>query len=228
MNDLKDLLARALDDAPPADAEMDPAADLIRGRSRLLYRRRVALAGAATVALGVAIIPVALNGSAEPVKQNQASSPSSSSSVPATQPKRLPGLALVAYTGEQVPGYRVASVPEGWKIQGGDAYALAIVPKGFKEPKDSKEQGITSYVGKLVVMLQSRDAPPPTQGKEQLVDGRPGRLDVQGDVQMLTYQNVDERWMVIQAPTSLGWNGDQIAEFASGVEVLGNAEASRG
>jgi hypothetical protein len=29
-------------------------------------------------------------------------------------------------------------------------------------------------------------------------------------------------------PPSLGWDGDRIAEFASGVEVLGNAEAAAG
>jgi len=228
VNDLKNLLELALDDRPLID--VDPAADLMRGRNRLQRRRKVTLAGAATVALGVAIIPMALNGAGSS-NPNQAGSqlPSRSAqaqSAPAragsTQPKSLPELQLVAYTGKQIPGYRVASVPQGWRIQGGDAFVLTIASKGFKD-KD-----YMSFAGKIAVMLQSKDAAEPTQGDVQKVDGRPGRLDTQGDTQMLTYQIADKRWMVIQAPTSLGWDGAKLAEFASGVKVLGNAAASVG
>jgi hypothetical protein len=60
------------------------------------------------------------------------------------------------------------------------------------------------------------------------VDGRPGNVDVQGDTQILVYQDADGRWVVIQAPTSLGWDGERIARFAAGVEVLDNAEGARG
>jgi hypothetical protein len=221
MNDLKHLLERALDGGPAVDANVDPTADLLRGRSRLQHRRKVTLAGAAVVALGVAIIPVALNGSTGSSDRIQAGQELPSTSAPA-QPERLPSVALVNYTGKQIPGYQVASVPEGWKIQGGNASALVIAPKGFKD-KD-----VNSFVGKIAVMLQSKDASEPTQGDVQQVDDRPGRLHVEGDTQVLTYQAADERWMVIQAPTSLGWTGSQIAEFASGVKILSNAEAGVG
>jgi hypothetical protein len=57
------------------------------------------------------------------------------------------------------------------------------------------------------VKLQSRDATnPPTQGTLQPVNGRPGMFDVQGDAQMLTFQIAGGRWVVIQAPVSLGWD----------------------
>lgn len=52
-------------------------------------------------------------------------------------------------------------------------------------------------MGKLVVMLQSRDAGAPTQGTSQPVNGRPGRPGVQGSTQMLTFRGADGRWVVI-------------------------------
>jgi hypothetical protein len=222
VNDLKNLLEKALVDRPLID--VDPAADLMRGRNRLQHRRKVTLAGTAAVALGIAIIPLALNGTSGSSNSNQAGPRLSSTSAPSrpAQAQRLPALELVAYTGKQIPGYQVASVPKGWQIQGGDASVLTIAPKGFKD-KD-----FSSFVGKIVVMLQSKDAAEPTEGAVQEVDGRPGRLDVQGDTQLLTYQIADKRWMVIQAPTSLGWDGTKLAQFASGVKVLDNAEAGVG
>jgi hypothetical protein len=227
MNDLKDLLEKALNDGPAADPSVDPAADLARGRARLRRRRTLAVAGATAVVLGVGFVPLALNnggsadriqaGSSSPGNQKPAAPKSSSA-----QTDALPALSLVAYHGKQVPGYRVASTPEGWAIQGGDPYVLTIAPK------DAKDKEYSSFVGKIAVMLMSKDATAPTEGKQQKVDGRTGWLDVQGDTQILTYQAADKRWMIIQAPTSLGWDGDRLAEFAAGVEVLGNAEAGVG
>lgn len=131
-------------------------------------------------------------------------------------------IALVAFTGDQVPGYTVAEVPAGWVIQGGTPFALVIAAKG--DPDTS----VDSFTGKLVVMLQSRDASPPTSGQSDPVNGHPGFLDVQGDTTILTFQRADSRWVVIQAPTSLGWDAAQLAQFASGVQVLGNAQPGRG
>jgi hypothetical protein len=219
MNDLKNLLEKALDEAPTADAPIDPSPDLLRGRTRLRRRRTVTLAGATAVALGLVIVPLTVNGTGSPTRTGPASASDTGKSGASSS---LPTLELVAYHGKQIPGYRVASTPKGWVIQGGDAFVLTIAPKGAKDDK------YESFASKLVVMLQSKDAAPPTTGTVQAVDGRPGRLDVQGDTQMLTYRNTDQRWMVIQAPTSLGWTGDRLAEFAAGVEVLDNAQAGVG
>jgi hypothetical protein len=225
MNDVKDLLERALADRTHPGLVVDPTADLARGRARLRRRRTIAAAGAAAVVLGVGFVPVALHNGSAPADRIQAGAPSSTAVEPkasGAESGTLPALSLVAYQGKQIPGYRVAQTPKGWEIQGGDAYALVIAPKGAKD-KDT-----SSYVGKLVVMLQSKDASPPDTGKVLEVNGRPARLDVQGDTQILTYQAADERWMVIQAPTVLGWTGTELAEFASGVEVLTNAQAGVG
>jgi hypothetical protein len=113
-------------------------------------------------------------------------------------------------------------VPSGWVVQGGNAYALVLAPR------DDKDTSIDSFVGKLVVMLQSRDAGAPTAGSSQPVAGRPGRFDVQDNTQILTYQDAAHGWVVIQAPTSLGWDSARLAQFAAGVQVLSNAQRSRG
>jgi hypothetical protein len=223
-DDLKHLLSLALE--PGHARPVDPAADIARGR-RLLLRRRAVRAGgvAASAAVCAGLASYALAGGGPgtgtpPVTAGRdrpaATGPSAGSSA------ELPSIALVAYNGDQVPGYRVAEVPRGWEVQGGNAFALTIAPEG------AADRNPDSFAGKLVVMLQSRDAGVPDTGTSQPVEGRPGRLDVQGDTQMLTYQRADGRWVVIQAPTSLGWDGDRIARFATGVEVLGNAEAGRG
>ena len=67
MNDLKDLLERALADGhgPARDALADPAGDLARGTHLLRRRtRHRMLAVSATAALAAAVaVPVALHGS---------------------------------------------------------------------------------------------------------------------------------------------------------------------
>ncbi len=60
------------------------------------------------------------------------------------------------------------------------------------------------------------------------MNGRPGKFDVQGDTQILTFQIAGGQWVVIQAPVSLGWDGAELAKFASGVQVLGAAQQGRG
>ena len=48
-----------------------------------------------------------------------------------------------------------------------------------------------------------------------------------GDSQILTFQIADGRWVIIQAPVSLGWNSAELAQFASGVQVLVTAQQGR-
>ena len=78
-------------------------------------------------------------------------------------------------------------------------------------------------------MPRSTDAPvPPTQGAVVPVSGRAGRLTVQDHTQVLIYQDTHGHWVVIQAPTSLGWDDTQLAQFAAGVQVLHNARPGHG
>jgi hypothetical protein len=220
MNTVKDMLELALDEELAAKQVVDPAEDLARGRSLLRRRRLIGAGGlAAAAAVGVMVSAILGSGGVPSVAVSHPSHPAVSTP-PVAQGHR--SIALVAFTGDQIPGYQVAEVPEGWVIQGGTPFALVIGAKG------DPDTNVDSFTGKLIVMLQSRDASPPTSGQSDPVNGHPGLLDVQGDTQILTFQRADGRWVVIQAPTKLGWDAAQLAQFASGVQVLGNAQPSRG
>ena len=244
MSDVKDLLQRALSDGNldnsggAGDLHLsDPAADLARGRTRL-HRQRVARLGGATAAVLLvgAVVPVALSGLGDhgttqagpirPLSTASAGPRSSAAPTAATSSKsptvKLDSIALVSYTGKQPQGYTVDWMPKGWEIQGGNPTALIIAPK------DAKDQDPDSFIGKLVVLSQSEGVAPDTSGTAQTVAGRPGYLKVEDDVQILTYKSATKMWVVIQAPTSLGWDGAQIAKFASGVTVLGTAQPGLG
>jgi len=213
MNDVKDLLERALTDGHGPDPAQgaEPAADLARGRGLLRRRRLMGLAGLAGGAAAVAAVAVPLSvgggsGHGARLGAHQVTA----------------GIALVAYRGSQPAGYQVSEVPNGWVIQGGNAYALVLAPQG------DKNTDINVFVGKLVVMLQSRDATGPGPGTSQPVAGQPGRFQVQGDTEILTYKDQKGAWVVIQAPTKLGWSAGRLAQFAAGVQVLHNAQQGRG
>jgi len=231
VNDLKDLLDLALSDLPGRDACVDPAADLVRGR-RLLRRRRLRLAGLAGVTAAVlcgVLVPLALQGSApghHPAPVAVTTHPQPSHSAPghtAAPVQQSRQIKLVAWVGTQPPGYQVAWMPKGWVVQGSTPFALVMAP-----PND-KDKSPDSYLGKLVVMLQSRDATaPPADWADQPVNGREGKFDVQGDTQILTFKNASGQWVVIQAPVSLGWDNAELAKFGGGVQVLAAAQQGRG
>lgn len=220
MNSVKDVLELALEEPATTGQIVDPAGDVARGRALLRRRRLVGAGGVAAAATVGALVPVILGAGGAPSQPITQPSHPAVSTTPVNNGHR--SIKLVAFTGDQVPGYQVAEVPEGWVIQGGTAFALVI------GAKDDPDTNVDSFTGKLVVMLQSRDASPPTSGQSDPVNGHPGFLDVQGDTQILTFQRADGRWVVIQAPTTLGWDAAKLAQFASGVQVLGNAQPSRG
>ena len=220
MNTLKDLLELALEDVQEAEPGADPAGDVRRGRQMLRRRRLAGASGLAAAVAAAVLLPVLLGHGTGGTAATSGRNRPSASATPTVNRNR--SIALVAYTGDQPPGYQVAEVPTGWVIQGGNQFALVIGPQG------DPDTNIGSFVGKLVVMLKSRDAAAPTTGESDPVNGHPGFLTVQGDVQILIFQRADGRWVVIQAPTLLGWDAAQISQFASGVQVLGNAEPSRG
>ena len=234
MTDMKDLLNVALSDIPRTGEPASSAEDLTRGR-RLLRRRRqrmVGLAGVTAAVLCGILVPLSLNGSSpaagHPV--TAASSPVSShpkatgapTHTTAPQPQAH-AIKLVAWKGTQPPGYEVAWMPKGWVVQGSTPFALTIAPPG------DKDKSPDSFLGKLVVMLQSADATaPPASWADQPVNGREGKFDVQGDTQILTFKVAGGQWVVVQAPVILGWNSTELAKFAGGVQVLAAAQAGRG
>ena len=51
---------------------------------------------------------------------------------------------------------------------------------------------------------------------------------MQDNTQVLTFQIAGGRWVVVQAPVSLGWDSAELAKFADGVQVLVTAQQGRG
>jgi len=247
VSDVKSLLDLALDDpAAPAPGPRDPGADLARAHRGLRRRRLTRTAGGLAVAgalgLGAVTLVPGPHSPAAPTPSGPVAG-----AVRSTPPVRSPSgtattaitVDLVAYHGAQVPGYAVASVPKGWVIQGADAYVLTIAPRGTRDTE------YTSFVNKLVVMLESVDAAPSDEGLLVQVGGRPARFVVQeeeqrpasaprgegpvlGATQLLHFTDAHGHRVVIQAPVALGWDAQRLARFAEGVQVLRTAQAGRG
>ena len=230
--DVKDLLGMALGEDAPGGA-VDPSADVARGR-RLLRRRRLAGAAGVTAAMAIgALVPLALQSGGAPAGHPTASgSHSISVSAPPKSPpppKAKPAgghVALVAWTGAQPPGYEVSWMPSSWVVQGSTPFALTIAPPGDKDKEPS------SFLGKLVVMLQSASVTSPPPGQSQPVNGRPGVFEpaseAGGNTEVLTFQVKNGQWVVVQAPMALGWDSAQLAKFAGGVQVLAAAQQGVG
>ena len=226
MYDVKDILAAALDRGPGPGQPVNPAGDLARGRRLLRRRRLTGLAGAAGVAAGITAVVLTL-GPAGPAATHPgpaAGQHTRHHEVPAA-PSHHPAkraIKLVSYQGYQAPGYQVSEVPRGWVVQGSNAFALTVAPA------DDPDKSVDSFVGKIAVMLKSRDEPAPKGQPNLQVAGRPGFLDRQGDTWILLYQDPSGLWVDIQFPAKLGWDAPQFARFAAGVKVLGNAQPGRG
>jgi hypothetical protein len=207
MSDITQLLertARAVEVTPSAEA-ID--ADLRRGRAALARRRRgrairFSIAGAVLAALVGSIMVAADQGLA---------------------PSRGTPIRLLAYHGEQLDGFIVDRVPQGWYLQGSNAFRLTIAPEGDATSPDS-------FSGKLVVMLLSASA------QQELPEGEPvqvgehdGVVTHTPEADTLTYVDGAGHLVQVQAwRSTLGLTNEQLARFAEGVQVTADAHAGVG
>lgn len=130
MTDLLDRLA-ALRPEAAAPSDDTVAADVRRGR-RAHTRRR-----AARAAVGVAVV-TAVGGTTYAVAAGH------SPGREATGPR------LVAYTGDQLPGFTVAKVPDGFVLQGATAYSLDVAAPG-------DHSDLADFEDKIVVTIEADD-----------------------------------------------------------------------
>lgn len=128
MNDVLDRLAALRSTEHPVNAVII-AADLRRGR-RALHRRRAARGG--VLAAGA----LAIAGIAGTTLRD-----------PAPQVHPHEGVRLVAYAGEQVPGFRIDKVPAGFVLQG-------ATPSNLNVTRPGDISSIHDFVDKIVVMLE--------------------------------------------------------------------------
>jgi hypothetical protein len=183
--------------------------DLLRGRAALTRRRvRRTVTGLGATA-AAAVLAVAVIGAQPSPGPRHSPHPDA------------PGLDLVAYTGTQLPGFTVAKVPEGFVLQGANAYSLDIALPG-------NHTSLNDYRGKLVVMLQSKDATATPTGKQVEINGRPGTISTFDPTAKQLYYSDGAHQIVVQSPSELGLSDAELVEFASGVTVTAEAVAGVG
>jgi len=219
---MTDLLDRLGDLAPEplAPSEEAVAGDVRRGRRALARRRAIrgAAGGALLVALGgTATIVARQHGSETP----PVATPSHRAPSPTAGTGHAAGIRLVDYTGDQKPGFRVQKVPEGYVLQGSNAFSLDIA-----KPGDHSD--LSNFEGKIVIMLQSKDVALHKQGKQVSVAGHDGWLREPGDGAMILEYNDGRHNVVVQSWTSLALTDAQLVELASGVTVTAQAQAGVG
>lgn len=216
LHDLTDRLHRLGGDAPPP-ADETVRRDLARGRGA--SRRRALRVGTA----GLTLVAVAGVGTAIAVSADRTPTPAPSIAAPSTDPSAPGGEAvqLVAYTGEQQPGFVVAKVPAGFVLEGATPYNLNVA-------RADDDSGLDVFEDKLVVMLESQSVTSEPDGVPVKVGAHDGWLrTVEGGTQILTYDDGEHR-VVVQAWKSLGLSDEQVVEFAEGVTVTAEAQAGVG
>jgi hypothetical protein len=225
LHDRLDLLAGPAPAPSPAQAD----ADLARGRRALRRRRAVQQVGASVFAVAAVAAVVTYGTSGDNAAPKPEAGPVSVGPVPvepaAPVSPQTVATRLVAYHGEQPKGFTIDKVPDGWEVQGVSAAALTIAPIGFED------QHPDSFVGKIVVMLQSADDKSTPTGTKVDVDGKPGVIndpDDPGHTRNLWVKQPNGIWMQVQIWDARGWTPASMAEFAAGIHVLKGAQQGRG
>jgi hypothetical protein len=142
----------------------DINSDLDRGRHALRKRRAVQkIAGSAFAVVALAAgLAIANNSTTAGTTPSVAQKNPGSVSAPATR--------LVAYKGDQPKGYTIDKVPNGWEIQADNTNVLVVAPK------DALDKDPNSFVGKIVISLQSKDQHDAPKGKKVKVGDGTGIL----------------------------------------------------
>jgi hypothetical protein len=126
------------------------------------------------------------------------------------------------YRDPELPGFTVSEIPEGWHLSTVGSTALLITRDG------STNDDPHFFVGKLAVLTASLDQEGLGSGDAVTVNGQPGRVARHPGLLVLKYDRANGFGVVVQAPTSLGWNNSQIVDFAEGVTVTANALQGHG
>jgi hypothetical protein len=209
-NDAQELLRHVMAQTTPGPA----------GRRRAPRRRLTALALAAiAVAVVIAAGMIAGDRDRGPARETARRAPS----IKVDRHHAGSQVRLVAYTGEQLQGFVVHQIPAGWYLQGSNAFRLTLAPRGDTSSPDA-------FVGKLVVMLLSSDAPQRLpNGEPVTVGGHDAVIAHSDDVDTLTYRDDAGHFVQIEAwREKLHWTDEDLTSFAENVRVTAEAQAPRG
>jgi len=148
------------------------------------------------------------------------------------QPADRPAVAaaatkLVAYTGKQPKGFSLDKVPDGWFVQADDTYSIVLASKSVTgqpkaDPSRNPLQDPGSFVGKIAVMLQSKDQKAVPDGTSVTVGAGKGVL-VKGpdntDGRTLWVEQPSGTYVLIQFWDGIGLSQDAMVDFGAGVHV---------
>jgi len=240
MPDVQEMLRTLPHAVTPRPAGTDVvAADVARGHHALSRQRRRRLAGLGGAVAVVAAVAVTVT--SQPAQPGR-SAPSAAGSSSATS--QTPKIQLAAYTGPQPAGFRVSTVPVGWRVISSDDYSFVVAPPGAPAvsatvPADGKAgrkvSAAGSYVGKLVVMLQGMsELPSGSQPTQVTVNGKEGQLGFAlggtgaSRDEWLIFPDAAGHKVLVQVPVSLGLTQAQIVSFAQGITVTSAVKATVG
>jgi hypothetical protein len=234
MSDLRSIMTEAVSSGPARTAPVVVDADLARGR-KALRRHRLTRVGAGsglalTAAAVSAFLIVSPLSSSTPDKAPAA--PAAAAATSDSSGSSLKGFSLVAYTGKQPPGYTLDRLPEGWKVFSSDGGALTLAPKTLKEKP--APDGVVVFDNKVAVS-QEHSVPSGVDKDEVTVDGHPAVIahmlgrgsKPDGTLTLFLKQRADV-YLSIQVAPEIGWNNEQIAQFAGGVHITDDAVVSVG
>ena len=238
MTDLRNHFEGIAGPNPPPSAEQ-VTADIARGRRALRRRRTVQTVAGSSFAVAALVAGFAVT----------AGGNDASPSAPVAggdRPSSAAAVKLVAYQGEQPKGFTIDTVPEGYVIESGDDYSLVLAPK-----KPQKHEGISpsaiagSFIGKIAIMLESKDQSGPSREGITVQVGDPsGTLlkSLRGetpDGPAPTAPGGDTGWelwvkqpsgvyLIVQFWQGLGLSQDQMIEVGAGVHVEEGAKQGVG
>jgi hypothetical protein len=227
MPDVVDVLrSLSYTDAGPVHPEV-VAADLARGHHAVSRRRRqrFAFAGAFVAVAAAAVVGI-----------GQVGAPATGSDTAAPETVAgAPRLELVAYGGDQPVGFKVSTVPAGWRVVSSDRSSFVVAPPGADDAPAAAGQAV-SVMDKIMVSLQGLSTFPEESPVRKVdVDGKSGEL---GHPLESPGKLSDTRWLVfpgdtgdnvqVQVPASVGLSDDQVIAFAAGITVTDEAESIGG
>jgi hypothetical protein len=238
MPDVQEMLRTLPHAVTPRPAGADVvAADVARGHHALSRQRRRRFAGLGGAAVVAVVAAVAVTVTSQPAQLGR-SAPSAAGSPTATS--QTPKVQLAAYTGPQPAGFRVSTVPSGWRVTSSDDYSFVVAPPGAPAVPAGSKAGHKvsdpgSYVGKLVVMLQGMsELPSDSQPAQVTVNGKEGQLGfAEGGTgntryEWLIFPDSAGHKVLVQIPAALGLTQAQIVSFAQGITVTSAAKATVG
>jgi hypothetical protein len=242
MQDMVDVLKTLPHAVTPAPAGAEiVAADVARGHRALVRRRRRRIAGSSVVAAVAAVMV----GATQLTQVGGSRPPAADGSSATTQ--QAARVQLVDFTGTQPAGFKVSTVPAGWRVISSNETAFVVAPPGADTSTSVTDPAggqLFSFEGRIAVMLQGMSRlPSDSPATKVSINGRDGLLghartpaakagqssrDAAMGALWLIFPDAAGNKVLVQVPTSLGLTNDQIVRFAQGITVTSQAHSSGG